>query len=331
MGRITLADVATQVGVSAKTVSNVVNGTGAVSDAVRERVLEAVQRLGYSPNSAARHLRSGTSGMIAFAVPNLREPYFAEFAADVVDAAGRRGMTVLVHQTGGDREAERRFVEGIALPAVDGLAISPLGLTREDLTARTSPAPLILVGEHGAAIRGDDVAHIGIDNVAASRAATEFLLQRGRRRIAAIGVQREGSTETSSLRYTGYREALAHAGIPEDPTLLGVVSQFTRAEGSRAATDLLSAGATFDALFCFNDTMAFGALHSLAAHGLRVPEQVDVMGFDDIEEGRFSLPAFSTVNAGTRLTADLLLDSLSTSAPPRRHIEVPFHLVPRVP
>jgi DNA-binding LacI/PurR family transcriptional regulator len=327
MGRVTLANVAAEVGVSAKTVSNVVNGTGWVSDPVREKVRKAVRELGYRPNTAARQLRNGRSGMLAFGIPNLREPYFAEFAATFVDRAHERGINVLITQTGGDRAAERAFIEGDGLPSVDGIVVSPLTLERQDIVERTSPTPLVLLGEHGSAVSTPDVLHVGIDNVAAARAATQYLLARGRRRIAVVGVQHEGSTDTSHLRTAGYREALAVAGIPVEEELLGVVEDFNRAEGSRVIDDFVNRGIAFDALFCFNDTMAYGALYSLAAHGLSTND-IDVIGFDDIEEGRYVVPAFSTVNARIDLQSDRALDALGDGKTSGR-LEVPFLLVER--
>lgn len=329
--RVTLSDVAKKVGVSAKTVSNVVNGTGWVSDAVRDRVLAAIDELGYRPNIAARQLRTGKTGMLALGIPNLREPYFAELASDIVDRAHDQGVTVLITQTGGIQADERAFISGTGLPSVDGLILSPLSLTREDLQDRASQAPLVLVGEHGASIRTDTSRHVGIDNVAAARRATEFLIAHGRTRIAVVGVQHTGSTETSRLRFRGYVEALEAAGIPLDQNLLGDVPEFTRGDGSNAMDRIIESGAKFDAVFCFNDTLAFGALYSLAVHGVRVPEDVEVMGFDDIDEGRFSLPRFSTVNARTDLTAKFAIDMLTGKGNAEQQVIIPFEIVNRAP
>ena len=118
MARVRLADVAAKVGVSTKTISNVVNGTGWVSDAVRAQVLAAIDELGYRPNLAARQLRGGSSGLIGLCVPNLGAPYFAEFASEFVTAAERRGLTVLVTQSKGSRAVELAMLESENLPAL---------------------------------------------------------------------------------------------------------------------------------------------------------------------------------------------------------------------
>lgn len=332
MKRVTLADIARHVGVSAKTVSNVVNGTGWVGDETRERIERAVRELGYHPNLAARQLRTGASGILALAIPDLREPYFAEFASRFVSAAQERSITVLISQTGGKRAAELACIAGEGLPALDGLVLSPLELTAADLDARTSRQPVVMIGEHGASIAGTRAIHVGVDNVAAAAAATAHLISHGRRRIAAVGVQFEGSTATSRLRFAGYCQALATAGLDVDPALLCTVTDFNRAEGALVVEDLIASGVPVDGLVCFNDTLALGALYTLGVRGISVPRDVEVIGFDDIEEGRFFSPAFSTIDPGVDATSQVILDILSN--PSERpsdlvHHEVPFRLVER--
>lgn len=327
MARVRLIDVAAKVGVSAKSVSNVVNGTGSVSAEVREKVLAAIDELGYRPNLAARQLRTGSSGQVGLALPDLREPYFAEFASSFFTAAQRRSLTVLVSQTHGDPDAERLLCEGIVLPALEGLVLSPLALTAHDLTARKSSIPLVLIGEHGESLANDTVSHVGVDNVAAATAATQYVLAHGRTRIAVIGVQEHGSRATSQLRFDGYRQGLAAAGVPFDERLVGTVTEFNRAQGFAAAERLIASGVAFDGLFCFNDTMALGALYALATHGVRVPDQVVVIGFDDIEEGRYSMPPFASVDVGQEMTAERILDIITGRSPRKGdHHVVPFEI-----
>lgn len=330
MARVTLADVAARVGVSAKSVSNVVNGTGWVGAEVRQRILAAIDELGYRPNLAARQLRNGRSGLIALVLPDLREPYFAEFASSFVSAAQTRALTVLIAQTDGDRDTELAMMVGDGLPALDGIVMSPLLLTAADLADRPATPPLVLIGEQAEALVGPTVHHVGIDNVAAAAAATSTLIADGRRRIAAVGVQESGPSATSHLRFEGYLRALAAAGIEPDDSLYAPVDEFNRAAGSVAVDRLIASGARFDALFCFSDSLALGALYTLASRGIDVPTQVQVMGFDGIEEGGFHIPTFSTVGHGTEQAATTILDILSDPTPsPGAHHEVPFTLIPR--
>ncbi len=306
--RTTLKDVAERVGVSAKTVSNVVNGTGWVTDELKARVQEAIADLGYRPNVAARNLRSGRTGMIAVALPDLSQPYFAELASDLVRAAQEKSITVLISQTDGRKDAEERIAHGVDLPLMDGLILSPLALTAADLEHRADATPLILLGEH---IGETSLPHVAVDNTAAARAAVEHLLARGRRRIAAIGLQQDGPNETSVLRLSGYRAALEAAGIPFDPALVGVVEGYHRADGARAAEHLLDAGVDFDGVFAFNDLLALGALHVLGSRGIAIPEQVAVIGFDDIDEASFSTPTLSSVAPDTRALARAAIELLT--------------------
>jgi len=330
MPRVTLADVAARVGVSAKSVSNVVNGTGWVSEPVKARILAAIDELDYRPNLAARQLRNGRSGLIALVVPDLREPYFAEFASRFVARAQRRGLTVLIAQTNGDRAAERGMMSGAGFPALDGIVLSPLQLDAADLAQRGDGPPLILIGEEAETLVGPGVHHVGIDNVSAAAAATAHLIAQGRHRIAAVGVQQTGPSATSRLRFEGYQEAIAAAGLEVDPALFATVADFNRAEGSRAVQRLIDDGVAFDALFCFSDSLALGALYTLGTNGIAVPDQVAVMGFDGIEEGRFHIPAFSTVNPGVDDAADTILDVLgSATTPPGAHHSVPYEIIAR--
>lgn len=326
MTRTTLKDVAERVGVSAKTVSNVVNGTGWVTEDLKIRVRAAIAELGYRPNVAARNLRNGRSGMIAVALPDLSQPYFAELASDLVRAAQERSITVLVNQTDGREDAERRIAEGIDIPVMDGLILSPLALTAADLEHRIDTTPLILLGEH---IGETALPHVTVDNTAAARAAVEHLLSLGRRRIAAIGAQQDGPNETSVLRLSGYRQALDAAGIPFDPALVSTVDTYHRSDGAKAAEALLDAGTEFDAIFAFNDLLALGAMHVVMSRGVRVPEQVAVIGFDDIDEASYSTPTLSSVAPDTLALARTAIELLSADPPARGVHSIPFAIAHR--
>lgn len=318
MTRIRLQDVAERAGVSIKTVSNVVNNKGAITAATRARVEEALAELRYRPNVAARHLRRGNSGMIAVALPEITQPYFAEIASELVRAAKARHLTVLLNQTDGLLETERAVSDGVDMPLMDGLVLSPLALGAQDLRRRTDTTPLVLLGEHVDGTTG--IAHVAIDNHAAARAATEHLARIGRRRIAAIGAKHAADdaapAETAELRLAGYRDALAAAGLPWQEELVGTVRDFHRADGAAAMHDLLALPEPPDAVFCFNDLLALGALRALRDHGLTAPEDVAVIGIDDIEEGRFSAPSLSTVAPDKRAIAETAIDLLlGTRAP----------------
>jgi DNA-binding LacI/PurR family transcriptional regulator len=329
---VRMKEVASRAGVSVKTVSNVVNGYLHVAPSTRERVQRAIDEMGYRPNLTARSLRSGRTGIIAVAVPRLDEPYFAELAAAVIGVADERGCTVLVDQTDGQRDREQLAVAGIRPDLIDGLILSPLALGADDLlTASVTSTPLVLLGER---ISDSSHDHVGIDNVAAARLATEHLLSLGRTRIAAIGTMDSVVAQTARLRRTGYREALARAGLAVLPGHEREVAGFTRGAGAQAADRLLDLPERPDAVFCFSDLLALGALHALHRRGVRVPEDVAVIGVDDIAESRYSTPTLSTVAQDVdeiaRLAVDALLHRLAAgTGDPPRELSASYRLVVR--
>ncbi len=210
-----------------------------------------------------------------------------------MDEARRRSWTVVIDQTRGGAEAERRLLTGDGGRVMDGLIISPWALPAEDITAAARPLPVVLLGErspHGLADR------VAVDNVAAADEATTHLLSLGRRRVAAIGLQPHLRNGTAELRAEGYRAALRRAGIAPRFAWERPVTALHRSDGARAMAELLDAGTEPDAVFAFSDELALGALHTAHERGLRVPQDVAVVGFDDIEDGRFSHPTLTTVS-----------------------------------
>ncbi|MDQ1582524.1 MAG: LacI family transcriptional regulator, repressor for deo operon, udp, cdd, tsx, nupC, and nupG [Microbacteriaceae bacterium] len=328
-----LRDVAELAGVSIRTVSNVVNGYVPVSDAKRERVEAAVAALGYRPNVAARNLKIGRSGLIALVVPELDVPYFSELARFIVTFGRDLGFTVVVDQTDGDTDREKELLTRDGRAAMfDGIILSPLALSHADLDQREAIAPLVLLGER---IAGGNNDHVTIDNVAAAQEATEHLIDLGRQRIAAIGDQPYETGETAQLRTRGYELAHAARGRAVDPSLIIPTHRFHFSDGSEAMTALLERpGQRPDAVFCYNDLLAIGAIRTLLAAGLRVPEDVAVVGFDDIEAGRYHTPSLTTISPDkpeiARLALDRLVARLGEHAEgPVEELRVPHQLIVR--
>jgi DNA-binding LacI/PurR family transcriptional regulator len=329
--RISLKDVAERAGVSIKTVSNVVNNYPHVTPAMRARVQEAIDELGYRPNLTARHLRKGRTGIIALAIPELGNPYFAELAGAVIDAAAAHEFTVLLDHTRGVREQEVLVSQGFRANVIDGLILSPLELEAEDLRSRADDVPLVLLGEREYELPYD---HIAIDNVAAARSAVRHLLSRGRSRIAYLGARTDSANRPAHLRLAGWREELTEAGIPAPDDLVVPVGGWDRDEGARGMAHLLDSGVRPDAVFAYNDLVAIGAMRVLHERGLRVPWDVAVVGFDNIEEGRFGAVTLTTVSpdkqAIARMAVASLLRSLSGRAEPGgRELTADFELVER--
>lgn len=325
-----IRDVAALARVSPTTVSNVLSGNRPVSSATRERVEWAIEQLGYRPNLSARNLRLRQGGLIAVAVPEIDVPYFAELISHVVQDARERGYTVLVDQTNGRLEAERFVLSGMNPGMVDGIIFSPLGIQRAEYETRRDTTPLVLLGER---ITGAGLDHVAIDNVAAVADAIGYLVQQGHRRIAAIGHQDPRGGGTAPQRTEGYRQALDRARIPYDAALVVHTKKYHRRDGAVATAELLDRGVDVDAIFAYNDLLALGAIHTLHERGLRVPEDVAVIGMDDIDDGRYSTPTLSTIAPDkptiARTALDLLLDRMAGESQAPRQIVIPHTLVVR--
>ncbi|WP_163512469.1 LacI family DNA-binding transcriptional regulator [Fodinicola acaciae] len=326
-----LRDVAQRAGVSVKTVSNVVNGYEHVTPTTRAKVEAALSELNYKPNLSARNLRRGRSGIIALALPELDSPYFAELARAMIKAAEDAGYTVLIDQTDGLLERERHVLAGIRPQLVDGLIVSPLAVGREELAARTDDTPMVLLGE---SVFEGPADHVAIDNVAAAGIATEHLVSIGRQRIAAIGVQPPDGQGTARLRLQGYLDALGAAGLPVEEDLIKQGETFHRKDGVKAVQELLALPEPPDAVFCFNDLLALGAIRGAHEAGVRVPEDIAIVGIDDIEDGQYSTPSLTTISPDKDQIARLSMEFLQSrmagdrdAAP--REVQADFRLIER--
>lgn len=324
-----LSDVAARAGVSVKTVSNVINDYPHITAHTRAKVEAAIADLDYRPNVSARSLRKGRSDFIALAIPEMASPYFAELGAAFSRAAKRRGLTVLIEQTEGEPAAEQMILDGMRGQLIDGIVFSPITSSPAKISAAVgSGKPLILLGER---TTGGTFDHVAVDSVQAAYDATTHLISLGRRRIAAIGVGGGGASGTGAVRRRGYRKALKAAGLPHDPELELAGTGYHRLDGAASMRALLELPEPPDAVFCFNDLLALGALRTLADAGLSVPDDVAVVGFDDIEDGRYHSPSLTTISPDKEWLADqtvtLLLERIAGSGEAaRRNLTVPYTL-----
>ncbi|GAA3215782.1 LacI family DNA-binding transcriptional regulator [Microbacterium terregens] len=331
----TLHDVARVAGVSIKTVSNVVHDHPHVRPTTRDRVIAAIGQLGYQPNLSARGLRSGKTGVIGLAIPSVREAYFAELADSIIVAAEKRGLGVVVDQTNGVRASELDVIAGRRLRLTDGIVFSPVHIGEQDAELLHAQFPLVLLGE---SVFGGPTDHVTMHNVSSAQAAVEHLLEIGRRRIALIGADDPDETTSvgsAALRVRGYRQALAKAGIAYEPALVRPAGSWHYDTGAAATRALVASGTAFDALFALNDTLAIGALRALDEAGVRVPADAAVIGFDNIDATRFTIPSLSSVDPGREAIAEVAVEMLveriaekGAPVPPRR-IKPDFHIVRR--
>jgi len=305
---VSMREVAALAGVSPRTVSNVARGYAYVSPETRERVQRAIDELKYRPNASARSLRKGQTGIIALAVPEIAAPYFAELGNLVQQHAHRRGVTLLIDQTGASREHELLVLDGYRDHLIDGLILSPMAITVDDLKTQALDIPVVLLGER---IHDGGLLHVGIDNVAAARTATAHLIECGRSRVAAIGWDLTTHNVGPAIRrMEGYLLALAEAGLEADPALSIATGGWSLASGYAAVRGLIERATRVDGLFCFNDVLALAAIRAITDHGLRVPDDIAVVGWDDINEAAYSTPSLTSISPDKPAIATMAVDGL---------------------
>jgi DNA-binding LacI/PurR family transcriptional regulator len=328
MKRPTLADVGKIAGVSPKTVSNVLLGRRGVSAQTRERVLAAASDVGYAVNRAGRGLASGRTGRIAVVVPNLYQPYFAEIAERLILELAGHGYTSTL-RIAHDAAAEVAAVAGRSTRDADAVVVCPHFLDAELLESVELTRPVIQLG--GGPTGMLDCVVMG--EYAGLKAVTRHLLASGRRRIAIVWNGPSGRTPSGD-RFAGYAAALAEAGLSVDPALFAVGSDWDRrASGYEAMVSLLRTGVDFDAVACFNDALAVGVLRALRSHGVNVPDDVAVTGFDDTDEAQFTVPPLTSASpeqAEMVAAAVRMLDErLAGYAGPPRELHTGAHLLVR--
>jgi DNA-binding LacI/PurR family transcriptional regulator len=298
-----MTDVARRAGVSTMTVSNVINGRSQrVSESTKQRVLATIAELGYHVNMTARNLRMGRTGAVGLAVPGFAPGYYAELAGRLADRFAADGMRLVVERTRASRAAELDALTAARLSSYDGFVLSVVAGHASDLEKLSIDTPVVLIGERSVPARFD---HVLMDNVTGARMATELLIRAGSRRIALLGGVFGAEESMPELRTRGYRDAHEAAGLVVVDELI-VPSGFGVDDGHAATQELIGRGIRFDAIFALTDSAAIGALRSLAEAGRSVPEDVQVIGFDNLGDSRFTVPALTTVEPGNDEMADAI-------------------------
>lgn len=327
--RATVKDVARRAGVSPKTISNVMNGIVPVSGPTRLRVEQAMQELDYVPNLSARGLRNGRSGVIALALPDLATPFSAEIAQNIVAVAHEQGWSVQIEETGSDPQREQELMTRARSNLIDGLILNPVVLDESAVKVGIALPPVVLLGE----VTQELADRVYVDSFAAARDMTLALAKPGRRRIAVLGVNQGRQSATSIQRTLGYEAALQILGIPRDESLMIACQKWTPASAAESLADYLDSHPLPEAIFCFTDSMAIGALNVLWKRGARVPDDIAVSGFDDITDGRYAVPSLTTVSFDKRAIATealrLLTDRMGDRGQAQRVVSVDYTIVER--
>lgn len=312
----TVKEIAAIANVSVATVSRALQRPEVVSEETRRRIHEVVKRLGYTPNAMARNLRTARTRLVVALLPDIANPFFSEVIRGIEQVAYENGYSVLLGETQSSLVREQSYADMVAARQADGIITMFHRVPPIPVEGRL---PVVNACEY---VKDSSISSVYVDNVAAASAAVDYLVTLGHRDIAFVA-----GPATSPIcvdREQGYRLALQRADIPANPALLAV-GDFSIEAGERAVELLLSQGQSFSAVFCSNDEMAIGAMRALLSRGLRIPEDVSVVGFDDIRFSRYTSPALTTVSqpktALGREAMTMLIEILNDpEVPPRKRV-----------
>lgn len=330
--RSTLRDVAKLANVSMATVSNYLNDYPFMKSTTKQKIQNAIEELDYSANQQARNLRRGHTGLISLSIPDLTQIYFAELAEEIIKAAREYGYRIIVESTGNDREHEISSIKAMSRNMTDGLILSPTCMTSIDVDELKGNYPLVILGER---IFNAPAPHVVIANDAGAMEATNHLINSGCRTIAVVGGTLDEVIPSSrSMRTKGYMMALADHGIAFDPLMIRECGDWTSEEGAKAVRDMYSQGIRPDGIFALNDLLALGVVSQLREMRVSIPESVRVVGFDDIDEAKYTIPSLTSVNPCRKQIAKLSVKSIvdqviSGGRFPRQRIDVDCCLVCR--
>lgn len=322
----TSKDVAAHAGVSQSTVSRVLVGDPHVSDKTRQRVTRALDELKYQPHSAARIMKTGRTGTVGVVISRLTNPFYPELLDLLGQELHSAGMTMTVWhaELGGDEQA----LQAVSRRAVDGVIFTTATESTSGLnSASRQHAPIVLANRTVDNVSFDQVAG---DGIAGGRSAGEHLLALGHRRFGLISALQRPSTTRE--REEGFCQALTEHGIELEPHLV-YRGDFTHDDGVRAMRRLLLSGTPPTAVFCVNDVLALGAVDGAYAAGRQVPEDVSVVGYDDIEIASWGRYVLTTIHQPTHAIAAtsvrLLARRISEPSAEPEHVRIPVELVIR--
>jgi LacI family transcriptional regulator len=331
----TMYDVARLAGVSQPTVSRILSHHDTnipVSDETRQKVLAAVEQLGYRPNTIARSLRTQRTQTIAVLIADISNGFYHPIARTIQDIAREYDYEVFVSNSDHLYKNEKLFCEAVLRRSVDGVIMVPIHLTYDDLDQFVSQAhiPMAILGGH---IDHPAIDMVYVNDEKATYEGTRWMIQeRGYTSIGFVGVP--DTLPPGPRRFRGFRRALDEAGIALDPRFVQRDGDFTLEGGAKAARKLLQIGELPSALFVLNDLMAIGLILGLQEAGVRVPDDIAVMGFDDIPEARIVRPALTTIAQNPRDIGEKLIHTIferieNPGITTKRVYESSYHLVER--
>jgi LacI family transcriptional regulator len=302
---VTMKDVAELADVSTTTVSHVVNNTRYVSELTREKVEDAMQTLGYRPNYLARSLRSGETKTIGLLVPDASNPYFAEIARQIEDLGYGKGYSVILGNSDNNSYKQANYINTFIAKKVDGVILISTGSKTSELQPLIDNDIPIVLADRDVSRPCADV--VLLDNVRAAYEATRYLIELGHECIACITGQKD--LFASTQRVKGYKKALTEFNIPIRDNLIEM-GDFRFEGGELAMQRLLEKSCSPTAVLALNDLMAIGAMKAIMGAGLSVPNDISVIGFDDIQFASAVKPALTTMAQPQKDFSHFTVDTL---------------------
>lgn len=290
-GRITLNDVARDSGVSAITVSRALNTPEKVSDQVRLRVEAAVKQLGYIPNRAAKSLATNSTNTIAVVIPSISNTVFSNVIKGIYDACAPQNYEILFANTYYSIQKEETLLAKMLTQHPDGIIITGLDISEHSAALlKNANIPIVQIMETGHLPALDMC--VGISHYDAGRKMATYLLSKGYKRIGFIGAQMDFRTQR---RMNGFLAQLSSDGIDSEPYILTTAEPSTVRLGGQLIADLLTEHPEIDAVFCNNDDIAYGAIYECQRRRLRIPEQIAIAGFNDLDASAYINPSLTTI------------------------------------
>jgi LacI family repressor for deo operon, udp, cdd, tsx, nupC, and nupG len=328
--KVGIKEIATRAGVSIATVSHSFRNPGRVSETTRKKVLAAANALGYTPNNLAVNLRTAKSGNIVVIIPDINDSYNSGVIQGIEQVAHSRGYSVLLGDTHGSEQRAREYANMVASRQADGIILMshrlPFDLGKNKLTVADLP-PLVNGGEFTG---NEDLPLVAIDDVQAAMDATMHLVGYGHKDIAVI--TGDINSTSSRDRLAGFRGAMAQAGLRVAERLI-MYGQYTLEGGEAATRELLLLKTRPSAIFCFSDEIALGCMYALRQNGFVVPNDISVMGFDNIPYARYFAPPLTTIAQPSEdigmTCASLLIDLIDGKQPEKKRHILPHELLVR--
>jgi len=291
MSHVTLKDIGKEVGVSATTVSRALNNKSDISYEVKQKIKEVAERLGYSPNALARSLKAKKTSSIGVLIADIADSFFAPIVKGIENTAREMGYSIILCDTGEEYEQEKLALQMMLEKRVDGLLITPSQTEYGDiLELKRKKIPFVLVGRHFDLVESD---YVIPDEIEGAFLATDYLIKKGHKKILFIN----GPNYISSAkeRLVGYKRALQEHAILFDKSLVKE-GALKMEDGYRIMKEILSAGTKFTAVFAYCDFVVLGIMQALEEGKLKIPEDIAIVGYDDVAFARFLQVPLTTVH-----------------------------------